>query len=62
MLTKNTARQLHPNRFASVSAPAEQQPHRRREAHEFALADPDERFNLLIDILVDGLSRRAAQP
>ena len=27
-----------------------------------ALADPDERFDLLIDIFVDGLSRRAAQP
>jgi hypothetical protein len=31
-------------------------------AKEFALADPDERFDLLIDIFVDGLSRRAAQP
>ena len=27
-------------------------------ADEFALADPDERFELLIDIFVDGLSRR----
>ena len=31
-------------------------------ADEFALSDPDERFDLLIDIFVDGLSRRAAQP
>ena len=31
-------------------------------AGEFALSDPDERFELLIDIFVDGLSRRAAQP
>ena len=30
-------------------------------ADEFALADPDERFELLIDIFVDGLSRHAAQ-
>ena len=31
-------------------------------ADEFAFANPDERFELLIDIFVDGLSRRAAQP
>ena len=31
-------------------------------AGEFAFADPDERFELLIDIFVDGLSRRAAHP
>ena len=31
-------------------------------AGEFAFADPDERFELLIDIFVDGLSRRAARP
>jgi AcrR family transcriptional regulator len=30
-------------------------------ADEFAFSDPDERFELLIDIFVDGLSRRAAQ-
>jgi hypothetical protein len=29
-------------------------------ADEFALADRDERFDLLIDIFVDGLARRAA--
>jgi hypothetical protein len=29
-------------------------------ADEFALSDPDERFELLIDIFVDGLVRRAA--
>jgi hypothetical protein len=28
-------------------------------ADEFALADPDERFELLIDIFVDGLARRS---
>lgn len=28
-------------------------------AGEFALADPDERFELLIDIFIDGLARRA---
>jgi hypothetical protein len=28
-------------------------------AGEFAIADPDERFELLIDIFVDGLARRA---
>jgi AcrR family transcriptional regulator len=31
-------------------------------ADEFAFSDPDERFELLIDIFVDGLSRRAARP
>jgi hypothetical protein len=31
-------------------------------ADEFAFADPDERFELLIDIFVDGLARRATQP
>ena len=30
-------------------------------ADEFALSDPGERFELLIDIFVDGLSRRAAR-
>jgi hypothetical protein len=29
-------------------------------ASEFALADPDERFELLLGIFVDGLARRAA--
>lgn len=29
-------------------------------ADEFARSDPDERFELLIDIFIDGLSRRAA--
>lgn len=31
-------------------------------ADEFAFSDPDERFELLIGIFIDGLSRRAAQP
>jgi hypothetical protein len=31
-------------------------------ADEFALSDPVERFELLIDIFVDGLSRRVGQP
>jgi hypothetical protein len=30
-------------------------------AAEFAYADPDERFELLIDIFVDGLARLAGQ-
>jgi hypothetical protein len=29
-------------------------------ADEFAFADPDERFELLINLFVDGLARRAA--
>jgi hypothetical protein len=29
-------------------------------ADEFAFADADERFEMLIDIFVDGLARRAA--
>ena len=44
-----------------ASLPAEAFPNMTALADEFALADPDERFNLLIDIFVDGLSRRAAQ-
>jgi AcrR family transcriptional regulator len=45
-----------------ASLPPTQFPNMTALADEFALADPDERFNLLIDIFVDGLSRRAAQP
>jgi hypothetical protein len=45
-----------------ASLPAAQFPNMTALADEFALADPDERFSLLIDIFVDGLSRRAAQP
>jgi hypothetical protein len=47
---------------AQPPEPATQFPFMTALADEFALADPDERFNLLIDIFVDGLSRRAAQP
>jgi AcrR family transcriptional regulator len=42
---------LPPSRFPNMTALAD----------EFALADPDERFDLLIDIFIEGLSRRAAQ-
>ncbi len=45
-----------------ASLPAAQFPNMTALAGEFALADPDEGFNLLIDIFVDGLARRAAQP
>jgi hypothetical protein len=45
-----------------ASLPAAQFPNMTALADEFALSDPDERFDLLIDIFVDGLSRRAAQP
>jgi AcrR family transcriptional regulator len=45
-----------------ASLPATQFPNMTALADEFALADPDERFDVLIDIFVDGLSRRAAQP
>jgi AcrR family transcriptional regulator len=45
-----------------ASLPAAQFPTMTALAGEFALSDPDERFELLIDIFVDGLSRRAAQP
>ena len=44
-----------------ASLPAAQFPNMTALADEFALADPDERFGLLMDIFVDGLSRRAAQ-
>jgi AcrR family transcriptional regulator len=39
--------------------PAEHFPHLRALAGEFSLADDDERFELLLDIFVDGLARRA---
>jgi TetR/AcrR family transcriptional regulator, tetracycline repressor protein len=45
-----------------ASLPAAQFPNMTALADEFAFSDPDERFELLIDIFVDGLSRRAAQP
>jgi AcrR family transcriptional regulator len=45
-----------------ASLPATQFPNMTALADEFAFSDPDERFELLIDIFVDGLSRRAAKP
>jgi hypothetical protein len=43
-----------------ASLPADLFPTMTGLADEFAFADPDERFDLLIDIFVDGLARRAA--
>jgi TetR/AcrR family tetracycline transcriptional repressor len=43
-----------------ASLPAEQFPNMTELAGEFAFSDPDERFEMLIDIFVDGLARRAA--
>ena len=43
-----------------ASLPASLFPNMTALAGEFALADPDERFELLLDIFVDGLARRAA--
>jgi AcrR family transcriptional regulator len=43
-----------------ASLPAEHFPHVVSLADEFAFADADERFELLIDIFVDGLARHAA--
>jgi AcrR family transcriptional regulator len=45
-----------------ASLPAALFPNMTALADEFAFSNPDERFELLIDIFVDGLSRRAAQP
>jgi len=42
-----------------ASLPANLFPNMTGLAGEFALAHPDERFELLIDIFVDGLARRA---
>ncbi len=42
-----------------ASLPVAQFPTMTALADEFALADPDERFDLLIDIFIDGLSRHA---
>jgi TetR/AcrR family tetracycline transcriptional repressor len=41
--------------------PAQRFPNLVALAAEFAYADPDERFELLIDIFVDGLARLAGQ-
>ena len=43
-----------------ASLPAEHFPNMVGLADEFAFADADERFEMLIDIFVDGLARRAA--
>jgi hypothetical protein len=43
-----------------ASLPGDVFPHMTSLAEEFAFADDDERFELLIDIFVDGLARRAA--
>jgi AcrR family transcriptional regulator len=45
-----------------AALPASLFPNMTALADEFAFSNPDERFELLIDIFVDGLSRRAAQP
>jgi AcrR family transcriptional regulator len=44
-----------------ASLPASMFPTMTTLAGEFAFADPDERFELLLDIFVDGLARRAAE-
>src|ERR1700761_5101672 len=43
-----------------ASLPTNLFPHMTSLASEFAVAAPDERFELLLDIFVDGLARRAA--
>jgi hypothetical protein len=43
-----------------ASLPAAQFPNMTALADEFAFSDPNERFELLIDLFVDGLSRRAS--
>jgi AcrR family transcriptional regulator len=43
-----------------ASLPAGKFPNMTELAAEFAFSDPDERFEMLIDIFVDGLARRAA--
>jgi AcrR family transcriptional regulator len=43
-----------------ASLPAGQFPNMTELAGEFAFSDPDERFEILIDIFVDGLARKAA--
>jgi TetR/AcrR family tetracycline transcriptional repressor len=45
-----------------AALPAARFPNMTALAGEFALSDPSERFELLIDIFVEGLSRRAGQP
>jgi len=42
-----------------ASLPAEHFPNMTALAGEFAFSDPDERFEMLLDIFVDGLARRA---
>jgi AcrR family transcriptional regulator len=45
-----------------ASLPGAMFPNMTELAGEFAFSDPDERFELLIDIFVDGLARRAGLP
>jgi len=45
-----------------ASLPAALFPNMTTLADEFALSDPDERFELLLDIFIDGLSRRVGRP
>jgi AcrR family transcriptional regulator len=45
-----------------AALPAARFPNMTALAGEFALSDPSERFELLIDIFVEGLARRAGQP
>jgi AcrR family transcriptional regulator len=45
-----------------AALPADRFPNMTALAGEFALADPDERFELLLDIFIDGLARHAAKP
>lgn len=52
----------HEPRDYIASLPAEAFPNMTALADEFAFADPDERFELLISLFVDGLARRAANP
>ena len=43
-----------------ASLPAAQFPNMTELASEFAFSDPDERFEMLIDIFIEGLAKRAA--
>ena len=54
------SRRMEMARDYIASLPAGLFPNMTSLASEFALADPDERFELLLDIFVDGLARRAA--
>jgi len=58
--SRRDGRRRPPRRCPPPSLPAGHFPNLTALSGHFTAADPDERFELLLDIFVDGLARRAA--